>query len=64
MGKDRERLAHELNLGAQAFLRALQELTASKASLVKSARVAVKRNAAGDLVFAVIVPSVRPIGVH
>lgn len=50
---------HNLTLGQQAFLRDLRELTERKQELVRDARVAVKRNAAGDLVFAVIVPAVR-----
>jgi hypothetical protein len=59
MSKDRD-----LNLGERAFFNALRELTATNASLLKGARVAVKRNAAGDLVFAVVVPSERPAVVH
>jgi hypothetical protein len=53
----------DLTLGQQAFLRELQALAEARRDLVAGARVAVKRNAAGDLVFAVIVPAVR-IGVH
>jgi hypothetical protein len=53
----------DLTLGQQAFLRELQALAEAKRDLVAGARVAVKRNAAGDLVFAVIVPAVR-IGMH
>lgn len=53
----------DLTLGQQAFLRELQALAEAKRDLVRDARVAVKRNAAGDLVFAVIVPAVR-IGTH
>lgn len=52
-----------LTLGQQAFLRELQAPAEAKRDLVAGARVAVKRNAAGDLVFAVIVPAVR-IGTH
>ncbi len=53
----------ELTLGERAFLRELEALAEKKRELLHGARVAVKRNAAGDLVFAVIVPAVR-IGVH
>lgn len=49
----------DLTLGERAFLRELQALAEAKQALVRDARVAVKRNAAGDLVFAVIVPAVR-----
>jgi hypothetical protein len=49
----------ELSLGEQVFLRELEALTEQKRELVRGTRVAVKRNAAGDLVFAVIVPAVR-----
>lgn len=48
----------DLTLGQQAFLRELRALAERKAELVRDAHVAVKRNAAGDLVFAVIVPAV------
>jgi hypothetical protein len=40
-----------------------EALAEAKRDLVAGARVAVKRNAAGNLVFAVIVPAVR-VGVH
>jgi len=50
---------HHLTLGERAFLEALQELVKQKASLVSGARVSFKRNAADDLVFAVIVPSAK-----
>ena len=53
----------DLSLGERAFLRELEALAEAKRDLVRDARVAVKRNAAGDLVFAVIVPAVR-IGTH
>jgi hypothetical protein len=53
----------DLTLGQQVFLRELEALAEAKRDLVAGARVAVKRNAAGDIVFAVIVPAVR-IGVH
>ena len=53
----------DLTLGQQAFLRELEALAEAKRDLVRDARVAVKRNAAGDLVFAVIIPVVR-IGVR
>ena len=53
----------DLTLGQQAFLRELEALAEAKRDLVAGARVAVKRNAAGDLVFAVVVPAVR-IGTH
>ena len=49
----------DLSLGERAFLRELEALAEAKRDLVRDARVAVKRNAAGDLVFAVIVPAVR-----
>jgi hypothetical protein len=49
----------QLTLGQQAFLRDLEALTEQRREFVRDARVAVKRNAAGDLVFAVIVPAVR-----
>lgn len=49
----------ELTLGQQAFLRALQALAESKRELVPDARVAVKVNAKGDVVFAVVVPTAR-----
>lgn len=49
----------ELTVGQQAFLRELRALTERKRELVRDARVAVKYNAAGDLVFAVIVPTPR-----
>jgi hypothetical protein len=54
MSKDRD-----LNLGERAFFNA-----PTNASLLQGARVAVKRNAAGDLVFAVVVPSERPAWMH
>ena len=47
----------DLSLAQRAFLHALQALAAQRADLIRDARVAVKRNAAGDLVFAVIVPT-------
>ena len=53
----------DLTLGQQVFLRELEALAEAKRDLVRDARVAVKRNAVGDLVFAVIVPAVR-LGVH
>lgn len=46
----------DLNLGQKAFLRALEELAKEKADLIKGARVAVKVNARGEVVFAVVVP--------
>jgi hypothetical protein len=49
----------ELSLRQQVFLRELEALTEQKRELVRDARAAVKMNAAGDLVFAVIVPAVR-----
>jgi hypothetical protein len=49
----------DLSLGERAFLRELEALAEAKRALVRDARVAVKRNAAGDLVFAIIVPAVR-----
>jgi hypothetical protein len=51
--------APRLTLGQQAFLRDLEALAEAKRDLVRNARVAVKRNAEGDLVFAVIVPAER-----
>ena len=53
----------DLSLGERAFLRELEALAEAKRDLVQDARVAMKRNAAGDLVFAVIVPALR-LGVH
>lgn len=50
---------HELTLGQRVFLGALQDLVKQREDLVKGARVSYKENAAGDLVFAVIVPAVR-----
>lgn len=50
---------HHLTLGERAFLEALRELVKQKASLVPGARVSFKRNAADDLVFAVIVPCAK-----
>jgi hypothetical protein len=50
---------HELALGERRFVALLQELATAQATLVPGARVAWKRNAAGDLVIAVIVPAVR-----
>jgi len=63
MPYERPSRALDLTLGERAFLRELQALAEAKRALVRDARVAVKRNAAGDLVFAIIVPAVR-IGAH
>ena len=55
----------DLSLGQRVFLEELQTMTQRKQELIGDARVAVKRNAAGDLVFAVVVPAVRlPQGSH
>jgi hypothetical protein len=48
---------HHITLGQRAFLQALQELVKEKIDLIKGATVAMKRNAADDLVIAVIIPS-------
>jgi hypothetical protein len=50
---------HDLNLGQRVFLSALQDLVKQREDLVRGARGSYKQNAAGDLVFAVIVPAVR-----
>jgi hypothetical protein len=50
---------HELILGQRVFLQALRDLVKQREDLVRGARVSYKRNAAGDLVLAVIVPAVR-----
>jgi hypothetical protein len=50
---------HELTLGERRFVACPQELTTAQAALVPGARVAWKRNVAGELVIAVIAPAVR-----
>ena len=50
---------HDLTLGQRVFLHALQDLVKQREDLIRGARVSYKRNAAGDLVLAVIVPAVR-----
>ena len=48
---------HQITLGQRAFLHALQELVGEKLDLIKGATIAMKRNAADDLVIAVIIPA-------
>jgi hypothetical protein len=47
----------KLNLGQQVVYRDMLELVKKHASLVPNARVAVKENAKGEVVFAIIVPT-------
>jgi hypothetical protein len=47
----------KLSLGQQVVYRDLLELVQKHASLVPNARVAVKENAKGDIVIAIIVPT-------
>jgi hypothetical protein len=49
----------DLSLGQRVFLSALQDLVKAREDLIRGARVSYKRNAAGDLVLAVIVPAVH-----
>ena len=50
----------KLSLGQQVVYRDLLELVQKHASLVPNARVAVKENAQGDIVIAIIVPTAMP----
>jgi hypothetical protein len=50
----------KLSLGQQVVYRDLLELVQKHASLVPNARVAVKENAQGDIVIAIIVPTPMP----
>jgi hypothetical protein len=47
----------KLNLGQQVVYRDMLDLVKKHASLVPNARVAVKENAKGEVVFAIIVPT-------
>jgi hypothetical protein len=47
----------KLNLGQQVVYRHLLDLVNKHATLVPNARVAVKENSKGEVVFAIIVPS-------
>jgi hypothetical protein len=47
----------KLNLGQQVIYRHLLDLVKTHATLVPNARVAVKENERGEVVFAIIVPS-------
>ncbi len=50
----------KLNLGQQVVYRDLLNLVQKHASLVPNARVAVKENARGEIVIAIIVPTPTP----
>ncbi len=50
----------KLNLGQQVVFRDMLDLVKKHASLVPNARVAVKENAKGEVVFVIIVPT--PMG--
>ena len=50
----------KLNLGQQVVYRDLLNLVQKHASLVPNARVAVKENAQGEIVIAIIVPTPMP----
>lgn len=47
---------HRLTLGQRVIYRALEDLLREKASLVPGARLAVRRNMKGELVFAIVAP--------
>jgi hypothetical protein len=50
----------KLNLGQQVVYRDMLDLVKKHATLVPNARVAVKENAKGEVVFAIIVPTPMP----
>lgn len=58
--RNRPGIDDRLNLGETAFMRRLEALVAEQLD-GKGARVAYKRNATGERVFAVILPVVPPV---
>lgn len=50
----------KLSIGQQVVYRELRELVQKHASLVPDARIAVKENAKGEIVIAIIVPTPGP----